>query len=745
MTRGQRAGFVTKAALASLLAERVPDAALFVGEWSQAKLLGHAYYYGLIDDAAVEETIPRKEAVVACYVKPYVTDAVAQRKLDAYAIAASQLYRRGCIIANMTVMQACGEVRAAEHGDPSRRFFGLDSLPPCVREVVDMFASSSRVQNGTTKHAFLPERWPVGQRDPRVQRVLDDFGDVLPPLPDWRGVMSATGWDNAINRMTTKLWGNVQVQAQSGWQKNKLRDYFRAVAHDEASVAAMASSATGVLRPLAIHDDDFEMLVAVRRALGVPQSDPFFIPSTSFTPELLGLHLLAALVTTTSSCLPVARRRRHFAYVDSKIGSALLGCKAGGRTVGELFGLTPEAFNRTRRRIRKQMRQRAARAATPSERRRIKGKMRNLGSGKIRTTARVQSFETDGASLRLVLQTPACDMKAMVRPVVPEDLVRVNKRTPYVRRKALQTTQPMAVCEQHGCDHASCRPIFAAIDRGRSKLYAAAISKAGWQKPQTVCYTRHKYYYDIKHFADRSWELARAAMPRVKEAVTALSAAGGGLKTSDLGAWTAFLAVERQHDDVLFEEFVMLRERADRAMARHRNKKGSLARAASGLLRVATTNEPLDRPLVLAVGDAKFSATGRGELPAPTASLTLALKRACARARASRRTVVELGVWEFRTTVCCCACGAQTEKQMVTARNKKTGEYERRRSRRLRSCTECDTNGKRRDRDVQAARNILWLVQHAWYGAERPWWMSRAPQRNQEAAGAASSQASHGP
>ena len=46
-------------------------------------------------------------------------------------------------------------------------------------------------------------------------------------------------------------------------------------------------------------------------------------------------------------------------------------------------------------------------------------------------------------------------------------------------------------------------------------------------------------------------------------------------------------------------------------------------------------------------------------------------------------------------------------------------------SRRLRCCTTCRDTGKIRDRDVQGARNILWLTFALYYGLERPKYLRR--------------------
>ncbi len=80
--------------------------------------------------------------------------------------------------------------------------------------------------------------------------------------------------------------------------------------------------------------------------------------------------------------------------------------------------------------------------------------------------------------------------------------------------------------------------------------------------------------------------------------------------------------------------------------------------------------------------------------------------------------------------MCCCACGAVTVAP--TIRDPKTGRE--RPSRRLRLCTSCNnTADKLRDRDVQAARNILWLTIYKYYGLERPEYLCRVVRSKKQA------------
>ena len=92
-----------------------------------------------------------------------------------------------------------------------------------------------------------------------------------------------------------------------------------------------------------------------------------------------------------------------------------------------------------------------------------------------------------------------------------------------------------------------------------------------------------------------------------------------------------------------------------------RRKRGALDRVAASLIRAATCSGPVERPLVIGLGSAGFSPNSRGQLSAPTTALHTALIRAIKLERGRGRRHVELhDIWEHRTLLCCCACGAVT-------------------------------------------------------------------------------------
>jgi hypothetical protein len=479
------------------------------------------------------------------------------------------------------------------------------------------------------------------------------------------------------------------------------------------------------------------------------------------------------------SFMPVPRRGRCYAYLDAKITQPLLRHAleaavpalaapshwTSGTPLVDLLPVSPAAINATlvaqRKRLREKYRVTASsRQRVRCARRRAGGRQRRKacerlarqrrlrrqamreGAGRVRQDARVVSLETDGVGIRIALHTPAA---VRVGPLPSPEEERRAFAEAAAKRKAVAAaktargrkaaTLAAALAEAsrpappESARRADTKPIFAALDLGRAKLFTAAVCQDAWRPPTSCRLTRKRYYAEMHHRRAVAWEQGRANAAPVAAALAALST--GDLGTSDPVAWRRYLDADALHREVLEREYVEEKERALWKMRLFRRKRGTLDRAVQRLMRQATrdarTGErlPRTRPLHLGVGDGQFGCTGPGERAVPTTSFGQALKRGAERQRRDeRREVVLEDVDESYTTQKCCACGAQTTAPMVWDRV----HGERRGSRRLRSCANCapTTIGRRRDRDVQASRNILWLQMHKWAGAPRPAYLSQA-------------------
>ena len=798
MGAGKRAGYVKKEELLKRLAEAhatmSPGLALPSKDASMSVIVGHCMYYGLLNAREFEETVPRESSVLPCYLGSVVRSEAVRGVIEAYVRAASRLYRRGSIILNRVAMDMCGS-RLPSAGDITvpvwRPHFKLQDGNPAADELIAFLDIEGNPYNGVLKHAFLPERWPTEEtpRSEVISAAMQLHEAHLPPCPDWRAVIPPTGWDNAVSRMASKYVGNIQVHVRARLLQSA-QAYMRVVPLETPDAAeALATTLGRRLRPLAVHQDDWDLLMEVRSALGVPEENltAWAPDSPAVTPQLLKLHLfLCRYGVTERTYLPVASRGRKFCYLDKKITASLLAAarrghlpvprpvrrqaaagqddETAGVSLGDMLDLCPSSFNARRkasmRRNRKQLRKAKGKRETPAQRRKRldRGIRRRtaLGRGRMPAGARIDSLETDGVGLRICLKVPV-DMCPFKAPFPEAGLQQPAKKRRHGARQSGKDGKPCAVsettsggagtenadppcCGREDCCHAlMCRvtveklatnPVFVGVDCGRAKPYVAAISKEGFKKPQSLGFTRRRYYFDMRHSVRTRWEQQRVRQVHGLQDAIGELARSGGLRNCDAELWDAYFEAEAPRRELLDTEYIDNTARATWRMAMFCFKRSSLDRAADRMVRQATEGVPTQRPLVVGVGAGGFASTGRGEMAAPTAEMDRALGRALRRERLHRgREVHRLSIDEFRTTLCCCACGELTSK--VFLRDRRSGEPRtnwkghKMASHRLRSCTSCSTTGKQRDRDVQGARNMLWLTQLEYFGLERPAYLSR--------------------
>jgi hypothetical protein len=207
----------------------------------------------------------------------------------------------------------------------------------------------------------------------------------------------------------------------------------------------------------------------------------------------------------------------------------------------------------------------------------------------------------------------------------------------------------------------------------------------GYKKPETITLTRREYYNKMRHTIRKKWEQERSVIPHIQAANQALSVS----KSTQLPLYLNALSV---NFDVLEQEYLKNKDRSLWKMRLFRWKKQCLDHAVQQIF-----DKTKNRDVVIGIGDAKFASTGRGEKAMPTTKITLAFKKAAWR---YKNKVIFKSIHEFRTTMCCSSCCQVTTSPMTSTDVK---------SRRLRLCTNCNNSGDRvRDRDVQAARNMLW-------------------------------------
>lgn len=231
----------------------------------------------------------------------------------------------------------------------------------------------------------------------------------------------------------------------------------------------------------------------------------------------------------------------------------------------EMFDITSSGFRAIKKSIRKDLRKKYK-----GNNKKLRKKWLSLGHSNIPRDATVNSIETDGVGLSIVIK----------RPIDP----RYPKRHP-TEYEVLEN------------------PVEAALDTGRAKIFVAAVSTDPLKKPEIVTLTRKRYYYETKHHIRKRWEETRVQQnPALQQALVSLSEENGVLDVE------TYIQKVSDYSQILVTEYIMDKERALWAMRLYRLKKRSQDLAVRRILVKAG-----DRPLVIGIGNGKFPSTGKGE------------------------------------------------------------------------------------------------------------------------------------
>ena len=649
----------------------------------------------LLTDDEVQNSLPTSKTVVKCYLRSVVTDKCVLQRIETYVQYSSLLYSRGSFIANLLAVDTFGAVQndSCMIKDYNANFMRTES-----DELFDF------VEQNDFKQVFLPERWPAHKKplDSRIESVRDHYRNELERFypSTWKTFMSVSGWDNALNSMNIKYRANIEVQVKCHMMRYLEKYLGKVATHgiipegDENTKnmysRALKSMLHCPLRPTHAHVDDFEKVMALRAFLGI-KIDEYAPRECEYNRDTF--HMFMFLVNqgiTGSSYLPISTIGRKYAYIDNKVATYLVPSiykQQRDVKLAEAFGLTPSAFKSRRKRLRQQLRRKYSRSDDRSKK--LKKKWMKIGCSNMPADAMVFSFQTDGVGMSICVQRPQYNVLND-----PPQKKKLNKADQQALRMSTIEAVP----------HDS---VFVGVDPGRAKAFTAAVADNPLKPPKTIMLTRGEYYYRIKHSHRTVYEQARSSLPDVAAALDALSQTS----KSDFPAYFKAVSV---HANTLINEYLNNVERPLWRMRLYRLKRQTLDRSVNKIFAIARK-----RPVCIGIGNSSIASTGKGERAMPTCKIVKTILRMKSR---HNNEVHIRSIDEFRTTVCCCACGCPTASPIITGQDGST-----RPSRRLRLCTTCDkTAGRRRDRDVQAARNMLWLTQHEVLGKDcRPWYMSR--------------------
>lgn len=667
MPVGVRKGQLTKQKLADLLNIKLDD------KKNKLELLKLALEKQKISLDVFTENLPTIESTIKSYLYSVITDEKMRSKIETYVLQASELYIRGTYIANLIAIDIFGPIQHVK-------------LIPKYNFMTPHSNLYNLIENDQFKQCFLPERWPSRLQDrlePIHQVLHGQHNELLVQmLPNWLDLMSTSGWDNAINRMYTKYRANIENHIIVHLPENIKKYIHQVQLHTDSTneflVDLNITRCRGIdtcnkylyqrftrpVSPMTIHNDDFEFFMNLREFFNMKLKD-YFPKTLEFNIRYFEFYMfLVNQGITNGIYLPISNLGRKYCYIDAKIIQYMFPDHFKQKKkelnrdpiLHEILDLNETTFKMKRKKLRKQQRK--------SKKGKIRKKWSRNGHSQFPKNSKVYSIETDGIGISI------CIHKA----------IKINP----IQHKQDQDIQTKD------------KPVVIGMDLGRAKAYAAAISLDPIKKPETLTFTRRKYYYEIKHRIRKKFEQTRNMLAPIQTAHIALSQNNG------IQNLNAYLVTLKTHYTTLKSEFLINKERALWRMRLYRLKTRSIDNAVQRLF-----NKAKGRPIILGVGDAKFPSTGPGEKSMPTTQFVRAILKGKYR---YHNKVKLLNINEFRTTLCCCACSNITSAS----------------GRRLRLCTHCiEPNDKLRDRDVSAARNILWLTQCEFLGLERPNYLCR--------------------
>ena len=449
-----------------------------------------------------------------------------------------------------------------------------------------------------------------------------------------------------------------------------------------------------------VHPNDVERIALLRSTFVSKKITPEGIP----LPEepnvnMISLHLKCCAAATGDDAFapfPSNGLGRNYQRLCTRLFKILT-----GDDMIPALHLTPAAWK--------------ARMKTQRRKKRRKHKKNKPGVSKIRKTHVISSIETDGVGLSIVLKA---ERKMPLQKNVREELTK--KQQEEAAKKRLEEKL------RHFASLPNAK--MRALDPGRVKLFVSAEeiereSPDAHLSYKKITFSRDKLFRMTGRLQTEQWMNRRInENPDVAAAMQALTDAGG-VKCHDETAWNVYLLRRHEHREVLLKEFVELDDRCMIRMVSFRKRQRALAHAADSLVMDCVRKKV---PCILGYGTGwGGSCGGKGERTVPVKAMYRAVIEAFKRHRLEGGVV---DVWEFLSTQKCHRCG---EKMQVLYSPSHTVHL--REERDFRCCTKCiDQQRKIRNRDFNAAINILKCLQAMLEGAPRPEYLCPLPRKRKQ-------------
>ncbi len=634
----------------------------------------------LISNIERDDSFNKRTSTLPCYLYTHVVDKDVREKIEEYVQSYSMLYSRGSYLANLVALSTM---------NTTSKELPLETIP------IPPFLLNENIM----KTCFLPERWLL-RKNPQslqsdIQTTYTAHKETLAAfLPPYTKVLSNCGWDNAINHMGTFYLGNVKTMVLPNLEK-RLKAYLYDIRtlQSRTDRKEVVKCCCYELRPSSmIHNDDFEWISKFRKFAGLKDNECFYSVVEELSDLTWTLHIwLQGLLKDTESksfsILPVSPIGRKYAYIDNKIITSLLDSKTRkrmlettqnhkGSELQKVLGLTSTLFNKRRMTIRKKLMKKYKEPNDPKHKK-LKQKWKKVGHGCLPPTATVKTVSTDGVGLRICLE------------FIPKD----NPSKNCTNKKPFDNKSTDAI----GWDTGRVRIITSADENGKVVI----VSRKGYYNAQR---TKQFREYETSRKKGTAWGQVLADVSKA-----------GGFKNNDIVKWAASLEVIGKNINIIKNEQLLQKDLALWKMRRFRWKKAFFDQKIKQIIMPSIKK---NRNVNIGIGDGSFSHTGRGEMSVPTKSIQTKVERVLKMLKIKDK-VKTTEINEYNTTQCCYKCDAKMNILLT-----KTGND----CLRYRLCTCCSTKtyGKRRNRDVNAAKNMLRLLRLEMDGCPRPLHLTRA-------------------
>lgn len=407
---------------------------------------------------------------------------------------------------------------------------------------------------------------------------------------------------------------------------------------------------------------------------------------------------------------PIAKLGRFFVTIDTKIMDGMKNIIGGeGKSLQEALGLSAEAIDATKKKLRKESRRRLSNAirAQGKSKRQKKSKCRKakktiekkrmsrgLGRNYLKKGWKIRSILTDGVTL--------CSRYEKIKLSLL-DTVQTKKK-PSTQNVIKEASEKYKELSKQG-------PVrLIGVDPGRVNLFQSSELEVG-----SMRFTREHYRTVTK--SRKIQNDLQEKKPETLRIIEANLSSINGYKSRSLEDYEKVLS------DTLpfmgqFLDYYGNKEHAKMKMLCYRRKVKCLTQRWNKVINMG----PRKAPLMIGYGAAKFASSGKGEVPVPTSGVAKALFKTL-KSRGIPFSIVPID--EYKTSQMCSCCGCQLKSFYET---NESGKRIQNRGLKLcysELCKATKVNPVLRNRDHNAAENIRKVLESYIKTQKRPDYLRR--------------------